>query len=89
MSVGALEDQVAEAHALGLDLHFALGLHLFEKQLLFERAFAAWTPSAEELARVDASERVHRGGGARSKARRRPMKRAGKKTKAWRAAGRV
>ena len=46
------------------------------------RAFAACTPSLTDLRGVDSSERVHRGGGAR-KQRRRKMKRAGKKTKAW------
>ena len=45
-----------------------------------ERAFASCTPSAEDLASVSTSERVHRGGGARKK--RRKMKRAGKQTKA-------
>ena len=49
-----------------------------------ERAFAACTPSSEALAKVAPSERVHRGGGARKK---RKMKRAGKKTKAWKAGG--
>ena len=47
------------------------------------RAFAACTPSDEELRHVAPSERVHRGGGAR-KQRRRKMKRAGQKTKEWR-----
>ena len=46
-----------------------------------ERSMAACTPSAEELAEVDSSERVHRAGGAR-KRKRRKMKRAGAKTKA-------
>jgi phosphorylated CTD-interacting factor 1 len=45
-------------------------------------AFAACTPSDEELRHVAPSERVHRGGGAR-KQRRRKMKRAGQKTKEW------
>lgn len=45
-----------------------------------EHAFASCTPSAEDLANVSTSERVHRGGAARKK--RRKMKRAGKQTKA-------
>ena len=48
-----------------------------------ESAFASCTPSAEELGRLESSERVHRHGAVRKRPRRK-MKRAGKKTRAWR-----
>ena len=48
-----------------------------------EAAFARCTPSEEELATVDSTERVHSG----RKRKRRKMKRAGKKTRAWQERG--
>ncbi len=49
-SVGDLEDQVAELRGLGVDLYFSLGLHLFERKLLFERAFAAFATAIQTQA---------------------------------------
>lgn len=45
------------------------------------RAFASCTPSAEERAAAPSAERLHRNG--TKKRPRRKMKRAGKKTRAW------
>ena len=47
-------------------------------------AFAACTPTAEELAAVDPRERVHRNGAPARPRARRKMKRAGQKTRQWR-----
>ena len=52
-----------------------------------ERAFALCTPSSTDLANVDSSERVHRNGTGKKRARRK-MKRAGKKARGAAAAER-
>ena len=53
-----------------------------------EHAFAACTPTAEDLSGGDSKERVHRNGNGRPR-KRRKMKRAGKKTKAAKEAARL